>query len=104
MNNKKIDTDYWDYPDNETLNLCLDSSPEIYVNKRALCRTLAYTITHNYKNNQEVQILLNKALRYLFITIFYSFTIIVMVIIISYFAPPENAIIVTDNVTILANR
>lgn len=70
----------WDYPDDDTINQCKSTKPEIFVNKRVLCRTLSDTINHNYENNKSVENKLYKSLNWLLITFICSIAAIILII------------------------
>lgn len=102
----KIENDkeyWWEYPGNELLDICKSSSPEILVNMRSVCRTLAIIIDHNAKNNNESQILLNKSHFSLIATIIYFILLMIGLFVVSYTSYPEYLIINADVVNLTTN-
>lgn len=93
----------WEYPGEEVLDMCKSSSPEIRVNMRGACRTLAQIIEHNAKNNDKSKDLLYYAHLFLISTIVYFVLLVIYLLIISYFAAPEHIMINADVVNITAN-
>lgn len=93
----------WEYPGEEVLDMCKSSSPEIRVNMRVACRTLAQIIEHNAKNNDKSKAILYYAHLFLISTIVYFVLLVIYLLIISYFAAPEHIMINADVVNITAN-
>lgn len=75
----------WKYPDDETLSICAGTKPEIFFDKRVLCRTLAKIIKHNSNNNLKTSRILKVSFLYFLFALVLTITSMFLVVVICNF-------------------